>query len=187
MPDTTLLNHRDLFPAACILVDTTVLNAYDSVVPFNLHVSNLSEVCSTVEDGKGVCGGKGFWVASICEAYQGHPLSSGDPDSLHLGGTVTGTSCPYWYGGVTSGARGGCLTFIEAVRDNVAFWNAHGATLSIELQKQLLAAHEIGHLLGGRHSDDGQMDGGSLSQDARFSGYSLRRFMLLRDQGPSAP
>jgi hypothetical protein len=51
--------------------------------------------------------------------------------------------------------------------------------------------HELGHLLGGRHADMGAMGGGGDSGHGAtfkvYSGYSLRRFMLLQDLGPGNP
>jgi hypothetical protein len=189
-PDTTLFNDRGMFPAACIAVDTTSLDAYDTTaVPFRLNIPD-ADSDNAVIASKGLRGGVDFWVATACISYQADVEASLDPDPPAPGWSCTrGRSCPYW--GAAPAARGGFLVFVESTRDWVAHGNA-GTPVpgdSFDLRNRRTIVHECGHVLGGRHADTGLMTGGTGTDPASgpFSGTSLRRFMLLRDQGPGEP
>jgi hypothetical protein len=180
-PDTTLFNDRDYLPAACIEADFAVLDGNDNVIGFELNVDDEN---ATVAGGKGVRGGELFWVSSVGTSYQYDATSSCDPDN---GPCTRGISCPYWAGGVPANATGGCLTFHEAIRDWVVTGRTPGDTLASRVRRTTL--HETGHLMGGRHEDGGLMasPGGTTPNGGAFSGLSLRRFMLLRNEGPGTP
>ena len=189
VPDTALFNGNGMLHAAAIhMVADTGKDSTD--VDFDLNLATFAEETAKIEEKKGIKGSIGYWVSTICVCYQGAPDSSNDPNyPASVAGR--GTSRPYWFSGSSSDSMGGCIVFIETIRDWTV--NNGGNTDSFNLRNQRTTLHECGHTLGGRHGEGGLMRGGSESpagtdpNGGDFSGLSLRRFMLLRDEGPSDP
>ncbi len=179
--DLTLFNDRDGFPAACIEAMTRTSN--DNIGTFQLYVNTESSAAysGVAAATRGLSGGADRWAAQIVECFQGHHTSSHDPNT---DGVIRGISCPYWITGLTAGSYGGTLVFVEGLRDWAV--NSGGGTDSPELRRRRTTLHEVGHVMGGRHTDGGLMQGGTGTDpgSGMFSGESLRRFMLLRDAGP---
>jgi hypothetical protein len=178
-PPVNLFNDTEGFPAACIEADFDTLNTFDTNnATFDLNIRNEM---ATVAASKGTRGGRLFWVVTLFGAYQYQVTHSFDPDVR----VTRGISCPYWYGPTTPDACGGIVTFYEAIRDQTTNWRAGAAdTLNTRLQRTTL--HEVGHVMGGRHTDGGLMTGGIGTNPGHgmFSPVSLRRFMLIHDEGP---
>ncbi|MFH0939091.1 MAG: hypothetical protein V1899_07405, partial [Planctomycetota bacterium] len=191
IPDMTLFNQADMLPAACIEANTAALSSFDTAnAPFLLHSAAREATINAGNNAvggatKGIRGGILFWVATIVEAYQSTPESSGDPNSS---GYRRGRSNPYWGATVPPQSCGSCVIYTETIRDFTA--NLPVSTTDVyTMRRQRTTLHECGHLLGGRHTDGGLMAGGTGTDPSSgsFSGTSLRRFMLLRAQGPSIP
>ena len=70
------------------------------------------------------------------------------------------------------------MLFIESLRE------LPGHEFADELR--FTVAHEVGHLLGGSHSDLGVMSGGRDPDNSsqHLTGASLLKFMLLQEGGP---
>jgi len=192
LPDTTLFNNPNMLHAAAIdMVANTEKDSADAT--FDLHVEP-GAVNSSMEEKKGLSGGEDYWVATALVCYQGPAEKSFDGVSTAL----RGLSIPYWDSGSTVAAMGGFDVYVETIRDFVATHTPPMVGDSIEVRTQRVTLHECGHVMGGRHTDGGLMfysetgDGtetgnGTDPLGGAFSGLSLRRFMLLRAQGPGQP
>jgi hypothetical protein len=187
MPDTTLFNDRDMFPAACILVNTRALNAYDTpTVAFDLNVVNHN---TTIAANKGLLGGLDFWVVTACQSYQYTTNKSSDPDwrpGVRISGCTRGISAPYWSTNTANTACGGFIPFVETCRDFAQSAIGVGMGDSFTSRTRRTTLHECGHVMGGRHEDLGLMAEGTGTNPngGTFSGRSLRHFMLIQDKGP---
>ncbi len=185
-PDYAQFNDPDNFPAACIWVDLTTLNGYDSpLAPFSAHTSAVSTV---LNQSKTAHSESGFWVSTHLVAYQAGYTNSGDPNGVVGSQLIKGIAEPYWLAGADPNAVGGFLTFMESMRDAVdyAYTSASQIATNFPIMQVRTAMHECGHTLGGRHTDWGLMQEGNENtiNSNLFNGVSLRRFMLLRDSGP---
>lgn len=185
--DWSLVGQSDYLPAACIVPEA--LGIYSSVVPFRLYTT-LAVDPNPLSDGKQVDGGELFWVITVAGAYQAKdfvvawffPSAVNDPD---CNDAILGQSL------LSGDDKGGCMILFETVRD----WAAEDPERGTFLQSHKYAtAHEIGHLVGNdidendkMHEDGGVMDPNSFNPATGdpYTNKSLRRFMLLKDDGPS--
>lgn len=176
--DTTLFDHQDGFPAAC--VQTSGYSLANSTGSWYLYATSTfpgySDLPATM---RGQTGNVQWWVAQVVEVYQGAINNCFDPD-----GGLGGISCPYWFAGLNASSYGGVMVFVETVRDWAVTVGMHGD--SYQLRRSRTTLHEVGHVMDGRHEDGGLMTGntGPDPGGGMFSATSLKRFMLLRDQGP---
>ncbi len=188
LPDVTLFNHEDAFPAANIeAVFDGAAAAASSIAPFELN--SVTQAPYTADDfiaaSKALASMEGYWVATALGAYQGDVIESHDPDN---DGWLLGTSVPYHLFSFNPASRGGVLLFAETIRNYADRRQVSNPLYTFETLHSRTTLHEVGHLLGGRHEDGGIMREGSLGVNpdgGMFAGKSLRRFMLLRDEGTS--
>jgi len=179
--DLTLFNDPDGFPAACI--EAIPHGTYDNVTDFQLYVdtSSLALPSAIAAANRGLPGGVSEWTAQVVECFQPSVIEAYDPNSTDV---IWGMACSYWARTIAPGSHGGALVFVETIRDYAE--NAGVSGDSPELRRRRVTLHEVGHVLGGRHEDDGIMQAGTGMHPGggMFTGKSLRRFMLLRDAGP---
>lgn len=185
-PDYAEFNEPDNFPAACILVDLTTLNADDTpLAPFSAHTTNVTAALNLTKTAHSE---PGFWVSTHLVTYQAGYTNSGDPSGVVGSQLIKGIAEPYWNIPLDPNAHGGFLTFMESMRDAVdyAYPFASQIAANFPIMQVRTAMHECGHTLGGRHTDGGLMQEGNENtiNSNPFNGISLRRFMLLRDAGP---
>lgn len=111
-------------------------------------------------------GSKDCWISHLVGIYQ---FSSKDGDSKDADGKINvyfGYSYSYWNRSKHGIATISAEAFMEILNENPSF----------------TSMHELGHLLGARHEDKGLMQEGGGKPP--LTGISLRRIMLIPDEGP---
>lgn len=148
MPDTSDLER--VFKPAYVLPVFDVGDSNDNV-EFKLNVK-ATEFQSTLDWDSKPYNVNTFWIGYVLGGYQYLSVKDYDPD----GETATG--------GVTDITYGGCIIFKETLQDT---------NPSFEL---IAVDHEIGHLLGGEHTDGALM---GPEGDTEFSPITLNRIRSI--------
>jgi len=148
MPDTSDLER--VFNPAYVLPVFDVGDNNDNV-EFKLNVK-ATEFQSTLDWDSKPYNVNTFWIGYVLGGYQYLSVKDYDPD----GETATG--------GVTDITYGGCIIFKETLQDT---------NPSFEL---IAVDHEIGHLLGGEHTDGALM---RPEGDTEFSPITLNRIRSI--------
>ncbi len=148
MPDTSDLER--VFNPAYVLPVFDVGDNNDNV-NFKLNVK-ATEFQSTLDCDSKPYNVNTFWIGYVLGGYQYLSVKDYDPD----GETATG--------GVTDITYGGCIIFKETLQDtNTSF-------------EPIAVDHEIGHLLGGEHTDGALM---GPEGDTEFSPITLNRIRSI--------